>query len=107
MSGDPCDQPPIILPGQKNVVFDPTTGNHEVHSNSTGAIEFYPVPCLPGTTIYQTVPKQPVFNNTNGPGLRYYANVTTDENGQISVGFSNLYRHRTNSLRNPCAGSGS
>jgi PKD repeat protein len=87
MSGDTCDQPPIIMPGQKNVVFDPT-GNLEIHSNTTGAIEFYPVPCLPGTTIYQTVPKQPVFANPNGQGLRYYANVTTDENGQISVGFS-------------------
>ena len=76
MTGADCDQPPMILDGQVGVVFD----NLDVHR--AGDQLFYPTPCLEGTTIYQTVPHTP-YN-----GYRYYANVTTNANGTISVGFA-------------------
>ncbi len=76
MSGNDCDQPPMISPGQKNVQFDPVSGPYAI-----GNTLMFPAGCLPNTTIRGTVPKIP------DAGIRYYALVTTDIEGDAWVQF--------------------
>ena len=75
MSGEPGDQPPVILGGQMNVVQDPSGGPWVIGS--------YRYDNGNGRTILDDVaPSTATSSNT-----RYYAQVTTDIDGIAIVGF--------------------
>ncbi len=75
MSGEPGDQPPILLANQANIVKDPQGGPYVIGSyqfNNGG-----------GRTILDDVaPSTASMSNT-----QYYGLVTTDSNGQATVVF--------------------
>lgn len=75
MSGEPGDQPPVILGGQMNVVQDPSGGPYVIgsyrYSNGNGR-----------TILDDVAPSSATSSNT-----RYYAQVTTDIDGVAIVGF--------------------
>ena len=75
MSGEPGDQPPVILGGQMNVVQDPQGGPYVIgsyrYSNGNGR-----------TILDDVAPSSATSSNT-----RYYAQVTTDIDGVSIVGF--------------------
>jgi hypothetical protein len=75
MSGEPGDQPPILLANQANIVKDPQGGPYVIGSyqfNNGG-----------GRTILDDVaPSTASMSNT-----QYYGLVTTDSNGQTTVVF--------------------
>jgi hypothetical protein len=75
MSGEPGDQPPVILGGQTNVVQDPQGGPYVIgsyrYSNGNGR-----------TILDDVAPSSATSFNT-----RYYAQVTTDIDGVAIVGF--------------------
>jgi len=75
MSGEPGDQPPVILGGQMNVVQDPAGGPYVIgsyqYSNGNGR-----------TILDDVAPSSATSSNT-----RYYAQVTTDIDGVAIVGF--------------------
>jgi len=66
MTGEPGDQPPIIVPGQVNVAQDPPGGPYLIGSTRTGG----------GTILDDVPPSTPEVPNTS-----YYAQVTTDVSG--------------------------
>ncbi len=76
MTGEPGDQPPIILANQANIVEDPaggpyTIGNYQYNNGG-------------GRTIRDDVcPSTPTVSNTN-----YYAQVTTGSDGFGTVAFA-------------------
>jgi hypothetical protein len=75
MSGEPGDQPPVILSNQMNVVQDPAEGPYVIGS--------YRYNNGNGRTIRDDVaPSSSTTSNT-----RYYAQVTTDIDGVAIVGF--------------------
>jgi hypothetical protein len=76
-TGEDCDQPPMILEGQRNVKFDPIGGSYTIGNQLV-----YPNLCKIGATVRDTVPHFP------SDGTRYYADVVTDQFGSASVGFS-------------------
>ena len=71
MSGSPGDQPPIIAGGTFNLQKDPPGGPYVIgmHTISTG-----------GTILDDVAPSNDGFSNTD-----YYAEITTDANGQGTV----------------------
>jgi len=75
MSGEPGDQPPVILSNQMNVVQDPSEGPYVIgsyrYSNGNGR-----------TILDDVAPSSATSSNT-----RYYAQVTTDIDGVAIVGF--------------------
>jgi hypothetical protein len=75
MSGEPGDQPPVILGGQMNVVQDPQGGPYVIgsyrYNNGNGR-----------TILDDVAPSSATSSNT-----RYYAQVTTDIDGVALVGF--------------------
>jgi hypothetical protein len=75
MSGEPGDQPPVILGGQMNVVQDPQGGPYVIgsyrYNNGNGR-----------TILDDVAPSSGTSSNT-----RYYAQVTTDIDGIALVGF--------------------
>jgi hypothetical protein len=75
MSGEPGDQPPVILGGQMNVLQDPSGGPYVIgsyrYSNGNGR-----------TILDDVAPSSATSSNT-----RYYAQVTTDIDGIAIVGF--------------------
>ncbi|HUH78432.1 MAG TPA: hypothetical protein VLY83_00905 [Methanoregula sp.] len=73
MSGAPGDQPPIIAGGTFNLQKDPPGGPYVIgmHTISTG-----------GTILDDVAPSNDGFSNTD-----YYAEITTDANGQGTVEF--------------------
>ncbi len=68
--GKACNQPPLIVEGQENVLFDTPYGNYTIGNTKT-----VPDCCYPGSTIRSIVPKVPF------DGTRYYAYVKTDATG--------------------------
>lgn len=76
MSGEPGDQPPVIVDNQYNVEFDPDGGPYAI-----GSYQYYNGN---GRTILNDVaPSSATTSNT-----RYYAKVTTDADGYGIVQFS-------------------
>jgi hypothetical protein len=75
MSGEPGDQPPVILGNQMNVVQDPSEGPYVIgsyrYNNGNGR-----------TILDDVAPSSSTTSNT-----RYYAQVTTDIDGVAIVGF--------------------
>jgi hypothetical protein len=67
MSGEPGDQPPVIVPGQVDVVQDPPGGPY--------VIGFHPI--SGGGTILDDVPP----DSSTTSATSYYAEVTTDVSG--------------------------
>ena len=76
-SGADCDQPPMILDGQRNVKFDQPGGPYTIGNQLV-----YPNMCKVGATVRDTVPHTPF------DGTKYYADIVTDQFGSASVGFS-------------------
>jgi hypothetical protein len=75
LSGEPGEQPPIILPDQENIVQDPSDGPYRI-----GTYQYYGGG---GRTILDDVaPSTSTLPNTS-----YYAQVTTDSNGYGIVAF--------------------
>jgi hypothetical protein len=75
MSGEPGDQPPVIMANQANVQQDPAGGPYTI-----GSYAYYNGG---GRTILDDVaPSSASLSNTN-----YYGLVTTDSNGQAIVTF--------------------
>jgi len=75
LSGEPGDQPPVIVSYQQNLEKDPPGGPYVIgnYAYSGGG----------GRTIRDDVaPSTSSMSNTN-----YYAQVTTDSNGEAIVGF--------------------
>ena len=89
MSGEPGDQPPVIVGNTARVEFDPAGGPYVIGS--------YQFRNGNGRTILDDVaPSSATVSNT-----RYYAKVTTDENGSGIVQFttSSATADRTFSVR--------
>jgi hypothetical protein len=75
MTGQPRDQPPVIAESQMNVMEDPADGPYPIGS--------YRYNNGDGNTIRDDIaPSTPEIPNT-----RYYALVTTDNDGQATVEF--------------------
>lgn len=72
--GKQCNQPPLIVDGQENVLFDTPYGNYTIGNTKT-----VPECCYPGSTIRSIVPKDPY------DGTRYYALVKTDDSGTKTI----------------------
>ena len=89
MSGEPGDQPPVIVGYTERVEFDPAGGPYAIGSyrfrNGNGR-----------TILDDVAPSSATVSNT-----RYYAKVTTDENGYGIVQFttSSATADRTFSVR--------
>jgi hypothetical protein len=73
MTGEPGDQPPIMVPGQVDVVQDPPGGPYLIGST----------PIRGGGTILDDVPP----TSSVLPNISYYAQVTTDASGYGVVMF--------------------
>jgi len=75
LTGNPGDQPPVIVGGQSGVQKDPPEGPYTIgmyaFNNGNGR-----------TIIDDVAPSTPVMSNTN-----YYALVTTDRDGRAVVAF--------------------
>ena len=82
MSGSDCDQPPMILAGQRGVTFDP-----EGWFKAAALLPYWKSTCIP-SIMSGRCDNQGCCTRCPYDGTRYYANVTTDETGAISVGFS-------------------
>jgi len=75
MSGEPGDQPPVIVESQENIEKDPPGGPYVIGS--------YRINNQGGRTILDDVtPSTPSMSCTE-----YYARVTTDKNGRALVAF--------------------
>jgi hypothetical protein len=82
MTGEPGDQPPIIVPGQVDVVQDPPGGPYVIGSTLISGT---------GRTILQDVaPSTPEV-----PSTSYYARVTTDASGHRAVLFQTSFATAT------------
>ena len=75
MSGEPGEQPPVIVPSQENVVQDPSDGPYLI-----GSYQYYGGG---GRTILDDVAP----STATVPDTSYYAKVTTDSNGYGIVAF--------------------
>jgi len=73
MSGEPGDQPPVIVPGQVDVARDPPGGPYTIGNH----------PVSGGGTILGDVPP----DSSTTPATAYYAEVTTDASGHGVVQF--------------------
>jgi PKD repeat protein len=88
MTGGDCDQPPMIPIGQRDVRFDiayPYEDDYPI-----GSQKVYPTQCLINANVRDTIPyiiedDKRVYSPEDG--IRYYANVETDENGFASIRF--------------------
>jgi len=76
MTGDCCDQPPMIVPGQTGVSFDPENGPYTIGSTVVDPVAVFNNENI---QIRDTVPPRP--NN----GVYYYAKVHTSPQGTITV----------------------
>ena len=79
MSGEPGDQPPVILSNQMNVVQDPSEGPYMIGS--------YRYNNGNGRTILDDVAP----SSSTTPATSYYAQVTTGSDGVAIVGFRTSY----------------
>jgi hypothetical protein len=79
MTGEPGDQPPVILSNQMNVVQDPSEGPYMIGS--------YRYNNGNGRTILDDVAP----SSSTTPATSYYAQVTTDSDGVAIVGFRTSY----------------
>jgi hypothetical protein len=75
MTGEPHDQPPVISDSQMNVMQDPVDGPWPIGS--------YPFNNGDGMTIRDDIPP----STADMPNIRYYALVTTNNEGQATVEF--------------------
>jgi hypothetical protein len=73
MTGEPGDQPPVIVPGQADVMQDPAGGPYTIGSH----------PVSGGGTIRDDVPP----DSSTTPATSYYAEVKTDASGYGTVMF--------------------
>ncbi len=73
MSGEPGDQPPIMVPYQENVANDPVTGPYSIGS--------YVYEGGAGKTLKEDVPIAPEN------GVLYYAKIKTSSSGTCTLGF--------------------
>jgi hypothetical protein len=73
MTGEPGDQPPVIVPGQVDVVQDPPGGPYTIGSH----------PISGGGTIRDDIPP----DSSTTPATSYYAEVKTDAGGYGVVMF--------------------
>jgi PKD repeat protein len=86
MTGEDCKQPPMIPIGQRDVYFD--KNNSEYYP--IGSQKVVPTQCLIDANVRDTIPytieyDQRIYSPEDG--IRYYANVKTDEDGLASVRF--------------------
>lgn len=75
MTGEPRDQPPVLADSQMNVIEDPDNGPWPIGS--------YQYDNGNGQTIRDDIPP----STPDMPNTRYYALVTTDNDGQATVEF--------------------